>query len=122
MRLHAGWHKPLTKIYNSAWKRARAEAADAYRQELQVEAPEGFRNLRIHDLKHTFGRRLRRAGGVSFEDRQDLLGHKAGRVTTEYSAAEIQGLIDAVERVTVEPRHKSPTVRLAQERRDAVSG
>jgi hypothetical protein len=26
-------------------------------------------------MKHTFGRRLR-AAGVSFEDRQDLLGHK----------------------------------------------
>ncbi len=30
---------------------------------------------------HTFGRRLR-AAGVSYEDRQDLLGHKSGRITT----------------------------------------
>jgi integrase len=44
-------------------------------------APEGFRKVRVHDLKHTFGRRLR-AAGVSFEDRQDLLGHKSGRITT----------------------------------------
>lgn len=34
---------------------------------------------RVHDLKHTFGRRLRSAG-VSFEDRQDLLGHKSTRI------------------------------------------
>ena len=36
---------------------------------------EGFRRVRVHDLKHTFGRRLR-AAGVSFEDRQDLLGQE----------------------------------------------
>ena len=42
--------------------------------------------LRRHG-RHTFGRRFR-AAGVSFEDRQDLLGHKSGRITTHYSAAE----------------------------------
>jgi len=44
----------------------------------------------VHDLKHTFGRRLR-AAGVSFEDRQDLLGHRSGRITTHYSAAGLLG-------------------------------
>jgi hypothetical protein len=42
---------------NSAWKRAR--------KKVELE------RVRVHDLKHTFGRRLR-AAGVSFEDRQDL--------------------------------------------------
>ena len=56
--------------------------------------PFGFRNVRVHDMKHTFGRRLR-AAGVSFEDRQDLLGHKSNRVTTEYSAPELAHLIEA---------------------------
>jgi integrase len=51
-------------------------------------------NVRVHDLKHTFGRRLR-AAGVSFEDRQDLLGHRSGRITTHYSAPELSRLIDA---------------------------
>lgn len=50
--------------------------------------------VRIHDLKHTFGRRLR-AAGVSFEDRQDLLGHKSSRITTHYSAAEVYRLVEA---------------------------
>ncbi|MDQ3731992.1 MAG: tyrosine-type recombinase/integrase, partial [Pseudomonadota bacterium] len=50
--------------------------------------------VRVHDLKHTFGRRLRSAG-VSFEDRQDLLGHRSGRITTHYSAAELSRLIEA---------------------------
>ena len=45
-----------------------------------------------------FGRRLR-AAGVSFEDRQDLLGHKSSRITTHYSSAELNNLIDAANRV-----------------------
>lgn len=36
-----------------------------------------------------------RAAGVSFEDRQDLLGHRSGRVTTHYSAAELSRLLDS---------------------------
>ncbi len=69
---------------NSAWKRAKQRA--------------GLPDLRIHDLKHTFGRRLR-AAGVSFEDRQDLLGHKSARMTTHYSAPELERLIAAAESV-----------------------
>jgi integrase len=61
--------RPLTRMLNSAWKRARKRVGLA---------------VRVHDLKHTFGGRLR-AAGVSFEDRQDLLGHKSGRITTHYS-------------------------------------
>ena len=39
-------------------------------------------------------RRLR-AAGVSFEDRQDLLGYRSARITTHYSAVELSRLIDA---------------------------
>ena len=52
----------------------------------------------IIELKHTFGRRLR-AAGVSFEDRQDLLGHRSGRITSHYSAAELTSLIEAANKV-----------------------
>lgn len=72
-------NKPITKMTNSAWLKARKRANVL---------------VRVHDLKHTFGRRLR-AAGISFEDRQDLLGHKSGRITTHYSAAEIGNLIKA---------------------------
>ncbi len=58
----------------------------------------GLPQVRVHDLKHTFGRRLR-AAGVSFEDRQDLLGHRSGRMTTHYSAAELTKLIEAANSV-----------------------
>ena len=76
--------KPITRMMTASWKRARKI----------VELPQ----VRVHDLKHTFGRRLR-AAGVSFEDRQDLLGHRSGRITTHYSAAELSRLIDAAESV-----------------------
>jgi hypothetical protein len=70
-------------------------------------APAGFRQIRVHDLKHTFGRRLR-AAGVSFEDRQDLLGHRSGRITTHYSQAELTSLIEAAEKVCDTESRKSP--------------
>ena len=65
--------------------------------------------VRVHDLKHTFGRRLR-AAGVSFEDRQDLLGHRSGRITTHYSAAELGNLLSAANRVVGEGSRKTPAL------------
>jgi hypothetical protein len=40
-----------------------------------------------------------RATNVSLEDREDLLGHKSDRVTTDYSAPEIRNLIQAANQV-----------------------
>jgi integrase len=74
----------IQRMLTSGWIRARDRAGLAF--------------VRVHDLKHTFGRRLR-AAGVSFEDRQDLLGHRSGRITTHYSAAELTRLLDSAERV-----------------------
>jgi hypothetical protein len=37
--------------------------------------------------------------GVSFEDRQDLLGHRSARITTHYLAAELSRLLGAANRV-----------------------
>lgn len=87
--LHAEWvfpyrGKPLTCIGSRSWQMARVKA--------------DLSHVRVHDLKHTYGRRLR-AAGVSFEDRQDLLGHRSGRITTHYSAAELTRLIEAAESV-----------------------
>lgn len=98
---------PVTKIYNTAWKSARERAAEAWQKRHDETAPDGFRNVRVHDLKHTFGRRLR-AAGVSFEDRQDLLGHKSGRITTHYSRAELEKLLEAANRVCETESRKTP--------------
>ena len=99
--------KPVTKMNNTAWKAARERAATRWQEQHGARAPEGFRRVRVHDLKHTFGRRLR-AAGVSFEDRQDLLGHKSGRITTHYSQAELASLIHAAEKVCDSESRKSP--------------
>ena len=90
--------KPLTRIYNSGWKAARRRASKRYASEFGRSCPKGFQSIRVHDLKHTYGHRLR-AAGVGFEDRKLLLGHKAGHVTTHYSAPEIGALIEASEKV-----------------------
>ncbi len=102
-------YKPVGHLYNSAWKNARERAADQLEEQTKQPAPWGFRNVRVHDLKHTFGRRLR-AAGVSFEDRQDLLGHRSGRITTHYSQAELTSLIAAAEKVCATPSRKSPAL------------
>lgn len=65
----------------------------------------------VHDLLHTFGRSPR-AAGVSFEDRQDLLGHRSGRITTHYAAAQLTNLIEAANRVCAEGSRKSPALMM----------
>lgn len=74
---------------------------------------EGLSNVRVHDLKHTFGRRLR-AAGVPVETRRVLLGHKNGDITTHYSAPEIGELIEAANRVCA---RKMPEVTLLKSTR-----
>jgi len=76
--------KPVQCINNTGFQRARRQV--------------GLGHVRVHDLKHTFGRRLR-AAGVSQETRKVLLGHKNGDITTHYSAPELEELIAAAERV-----------------------
>jgi integrase len=85
----------VKKMYGTAWRNARERT--------------GLPQVRIHDLKHPFSRRLR-AAGVSFEDRQDLLGHKSGRITTHYSQAELGNLIAAANKVCDDESRKSPAL------------
>src|SRR5208283_4726885 len=87
--------RPIRKMYGAAWRKARMRA--------------GLPKVRVHDLKHTFGRRLRSVG-VSLEDRQDLLGHKSDRITTHYSLAELENLIAAANRVCAPDGHKIDTI------------
>lgn len=81
---------------NTAWQNAVEKATKKYQEHFGRAAPSGFATLHVHDLRHTFGRRLRSAG-VEHETRQDLLGHKNGNVTTHYSAAELLELYKAVQ-------------------------
>ena len=88
--------RPTRSILNSGWKLARERA--------------GLPQVRVHDLRHTFGHRLR-AAGVGYEDRQDLLGHRSDRITTHYSAPDIARLLEAAERVCT--RRPNTVLRVA---------
>jgi integrase len=76
--------KPIKYMNNTACQKTRKDA--------------GLSLVRVHDLKHTFGRRLRNAG-VSLETRKVLLGHKNGDITSHYSAPELAELISAANAV-----------------------
>lgn len=112
--------EPVTRIYNSGWRAARQRAAKRYEVEIGRSCPEGFRRIRVHDLKHTYGHRLRVAG-VGFEDRKVLLGHRSEHVTTHYSAPEIGSLIEASEKVCALRSRKSPALAIVRARPSASS-
>lgn len=91
------------KMHNSAWKRAWRVAGLPIGKEVRKG---------VHNLKHSYGRRLR-AAGVPLETRRVLLGHTNGDITTHYSEAEIAELIRASDLVCERVRvHKTPTLRL----------
>ncbi|MDP3088517.1 MAG: tyrosine-type recombinase/integrase [Methylotenera sp.] len=64
---------------NNAWQTARKKA--------------GLSSVRVHDLRHTCGTRLR-AAGVLKEDRASLLGHATQSMPEHYAAADIGRLIE----------------------------
>jgi len=90
---------PVHRMNDSAWRKARARAAKRYQEKYLRPAPTGFASIRVHDLKHTFGRRLR-AAGVTEEDRKVLLGHRNGSVTSHYSAVELGQLIGEADKIS----------------------
>jgi integrase len=76
-------------LHSSSWKRAWKEAG----------LPTGPHVRQgVHNLKHTCGRRLR-AAGVPLETRKVCLGHTTGDITTHYSAAEVQEVLSAFEKL-----------------------
>ena len=85
----------VKNINNTSWKRTRKDV--------------GLSQVRVHDLKHTFGRRLR-AAGVPVETRKVLLGHKNGDITTHYSAPELEELIEGANRVCDGKTGKTPAL------------
>ena len=90
--------REIETMNNTAWQNARKRAAQKHREKLGRDAPWGFAHVRIHDLKHTFGRRLR-AAAVPEETRAVLLGHKTRSMPTHYSVAELAELLAAVNRI-----------------------
>lgn len=73
----------------------------------------------VHNLRHSFGRRLRGAG-VPLETRKALLGHGSGDITTHYSAAELSELLEAVEKIVDRGIAQTPTLTVVQRSKEVV--
>lgn len=80
----------LYSLTNTSWQRAWAAVG------LPTDAATWRKG--VHNLRHTFGQRLR-AVGVSNETRHALLHHKNKDMTTHYSVPEIRELVEAVDRL-----------------------
>lgn len=79
----------LNRMTNRAWRDGRTKA--------------GLKEVRVHDLRHTFAMRLR-ALDVSQEDIADLLGHSRGTITAHYSKATIERLMACVDKLADDNR------------------
>jgi len=75
----------------------------------------------VHNLRHTFGRRLRSAG-IPLETRKMLLGHANGDITTHYSAAELSELINAAESIVCRGRTETPNLMLIGRKTEKTVG
>jgi integrase len=104
--------KSVAKLHSSAWRRAWKKAG------LPVE--DGILKG-VHNLRHSFGRRLRGAG-VPLETRKALLGHANGDITTHYSAAEIGELLSAAEKIVDRGIAQSPTLTVVRRTAGKVVG
>ena len=93
----------IDRIHNSGWKTA-WEAAGLPTSDEVCRGP--------HNLKHTFGHRLR-AAGVPLETRKVLLHHKVNDITIHYSPADLEELIEAAEKVVVQSTGKTILRRVA---------
>ncbi|MCZ6831978.1 MAG: site-specific integrase [Gammaproteobacteria bacterium] len=101
---------PIARLHNSGWKTAWRKAG------LPVET--GI-TRGVHNLRHSFGRRLRGAG-VPLETRKLLLGHANGDITTHYSAAELKELLDATEKIVDRNVAQTPTLTLVSRKSENV--
>lgn len=96
--------RTLPMMHNSAWKRAWKDAG----------LPTSGDYLKgPHNLKHTFGRRLR-AAGVPKDTRQVLLGHRSGDVTDHYSVPELIDLYEASNRILGSQTRESPVLHMVK--------
>ena len=103
---------PVGKLNNSAWKRAwRLVGLPTEKGILKG----------VHNLRHTFGRRLRSAA-VPLDTRKALLGHANGDITTHYSAAELQELIEAAEAIVNRDGRETPNLMLIGQRTEKTVG
>ena len=96
--------RQIMRMNNTGWQNA-WKAADLPTTGEYLKGP--------HNLKHTYGRRLR-AAGVPKDTRRILLGHRTGDVTDHYSVPELQDLYEASNRVCGTVSRKSPALHMVK--------
>ncbi len=82
---------------NNGWQRARRAV--------------GLQDVRVHDLRHTVGMRLREAG-VREETISDILWHSRGTMTAHYSVAQVRELLDALNLITDESNRSNANLEM----------
>lgn len=77
-------YQRIGTMNNSGWQTARKSV--------------GLEAVRVYDLRHTFGQRLRQAG-VTEEDRSLLLGHAIAGMSQHYATVTVARLVEAANSV-----------------------
>jgi len=71
----------------------------------------GLQDVRVHDLRHTVGMRLREAG-VREETISDIPWHSRGTMTSHYSVAQVRELLDALNLITDESNRTNASLEM----------
>lgn len=103
-------HKPhaIETMNNNGWQTARKLV--------------GLQDVRVHDLRHTLGMRLREAG-VREETISDILWHTRGTMTAHYSVAQVRELLDALNLITDESNRTNASLEmLFREKAESLQG
>jgi integrase len=85
--------KPYKCFNNTLWRKVLRNA--------------GVKGLRWHDLRHTFGSRLRQRG-VPLETIAELMGHKSLAMTLRYAHLDSAARSDAVRKLDQRPAVSQP--------------
>ena len=96
--------RPVQTMSNTAWQNGRREASkeDPY-----------LADLRVHDLRHTVGMRLREAN-VRENTVADILWHEHSSMTGHYSVAQIDELVAALDLIADEQGRANKTLQMLQ--------
>jgi len=86
--------KRVARLSSSGWRSGRVRAKRLFKQRYGSGGSK-LDQLKVHDLRHTFGERLREQG-INMDTCGDLLGHTGRGVTAHYCRAKSSELVNAV--------------------------
>ena len=113
--------KRVARLSSSGWRSGRVRAKRLFEQRYGS-GESKLDQLKVHDLRHTFGERLREQG-INMDTCGDLLGHTGRGVTAHYCRAKSSELVNAVktlERYQVPQKSRtSDVVKMASYRRSS---